>query len=396
MIKRINELNNFKRGDENIKAIYRAETLIWPYEIIGNIDTSFNIGTGFDNLAWVVDIDDNEIIYVGGHYTSFNNVTTNRIVGLNSDGSRNITFNIGTGFNNIVRKIKCLNNKILIVGDFTTYKGTTVNRIVRLNDDGSIDTSFNTGTAFNGVAQSIFITDDNKYFIGGQFTEYNGVGVNKIVKLNDDGSIDTSFDSNNFTFDTNQVSYGAISIFDIKVDNNGKIIFVGDFDKFVLRLNSDGTKDTFIGGFTSTKRVVFLLKNDKIYIAGSNTGFYTPGNIPYSGIIRLNNDGSIDNTFSVGGSGGAVLGLSFQDFNEKLILTGSFTTWNPLPFPAINPTQNRIIRLNTDGSIDTSFSIGTGFNNNAWETILLGDRLFVTGAFTSYKGVTYNRFIKLL
>jgi hypothetical protein len=40
----------------------------------------------------------------------------------------------------------------------------------------------------------------------------------------------------------------------------------------------------------------------------------------------------------------------------KIVLGGRFTTFNTYSF-------NRIVRLNSDGSIDSSFSVGSGFDN---------------------------------
>jgi Domain of unknown function (DUF5122) beta-propeller len=80
------------------------------------------------------------------------------------------------------------------VGDaFTTYDGNSgINRIVRLNSDGSIDTGFNAGTGFNSDATSIVISNDGsrKIYVGGNFTSYNGVTTDAAVRLKDNGQLD--------------------------------------------------------------------------------------------------------------------------------------------------------------------------------------------------------------
>jgi hypothetical protein len=63
-----------------------------------------------------------------------------------------------------------------------------VQRIVRLNNDGSIDNTFNTGTGFNGTTFSGLI-DDGKILVVGGFFEYNGQTNRQIAKLNSDGSM---------------------------------------------------------------------------------------------------------------------------------------------------------------------------------------------------------------
>jgi hypothetical protein len=66
---------------------------------------------------------------------------------LNSDGSVDNTFSIGTGFNNTVWVIKVqTDGKILVGGNYTQYNGNPHSNLIRLNSDGSVDNSFNTGT----------------------------------------------------------------------------------------------------------------------------------------------------------------------------------------------------------------------------------------------------------
>ena len=85
--------------------------------------------------------------------------------------------------------------KILVAGYFLdTGK---VWRIYRLNANGTIDRSFNEGnTSANNTVTSINVLPDNKILIGGFFTTYNGIARNGIARINADGSLDTSFDSN--------------------------------------------------------------------------------------------------------------------------------------------------------------------------------------------------------
>ena len=76
-------------------------------------------------------------------------------------------------------------------GIFTHYDGVTVNRIVRLNSDGSRDTGFATGASFNNTVNAIAVATDgsNDVFAGGFFTAYQSTHVGRIVRLNPDGSL---------------------------------------------------------------------------------------------------------------------------------------------------------------------------------------------------------------
>ncbi len=85
------------------------------------------------------------------------------------------TFGLGR-FNNFIRNTAIQSDgKIVVGGDFTYYKSTPLNRIARLNPDGSsLDVGFNTGTGVNASVYSIVIQSDGKIIIGGGFTNFNG------------------------------------------------------------------------------------------------------------------------------------------------------------------------------------------------------------------------------
>jgi len=209
----------------------------------GSIDTSFDVGTGFINGTQTITIQPDGKILVGGTLISYKGITSNRIIRLNTDGSIDTSFDIGTGFNNTVFSITIQpDDKILVGGNFTTYKGITSNRIIRLNIDGSIDTSFDTGTGFNNYPSSITIQPDDKILVGGSFGIYRGLFYNRIIRLNIDGSIDTSFNiGNGFNF----------SVEDIKIRPDGKIVVVGTFTTYqgissnrIIELNPDGTRSS--------------------------------------------------------------------------------------------------------------------------------------------------------
>src|SRR5690606_28104299 len=118
-------------------------------------------------------------IVIGGNFTTYNGAGRNRIARLNADSSMDTSFDPGLGANFIVYSTAIqTDGKILIGGNFTTYNGTFMNRITRLNTDGSLDTSFNSGYP-NSTVSTIAIQNDGKIIIGGNFTTYNGTGINR-------------------------------------------------------------------------------------------------------------------------------------------------------------------------------------------------------------------------
>lgn len=99
------------------------------------------------------------------------------------DGTADPKFVVGSGFdNNVFAMAIQINGKVIVGGHFTTYKGVACpTRLVRLNLDGSLDTTFNNGggtRGFNGLVDSIAIQPDGKIIVGGNgFSTYNGVAV---------------------------------------------------------------------------------------------------------------------------------------------------------------------------------------------------------------------------
>jgi hypothetical protein len=125
---------------------------------------------------------------VGGFFTTWNGATVNYIVRLNANGTRDTAFttNTGTAANNLVYAIAAQpDGKILVGGDLTTFNGTTVNRIVRLNANGTRDTAFttNTGAGANGVIYAIAVQSEGGILVGGFFTGYNEINRSNIFRI---------------------------------------------------------------------------------------------------------------------------------------------------------------------------------------------------------------------
>jgi hypothetical protein len=154
------------------------------------------LGTGFNNTVQSISLQKGEKFIVGGSFTSFNGTTANRIVRLDYNFTKDSSFNTGAGagqgFNGAVSFISPEiddNGRIIVGGSFTFYRGTTANRIIRLNSDGSVDSSFNSGTGFgNGEVRSVSLQTDGKIIVGGSFTTYKDIESMFIIRLNTDGS----------------------------------------------------------------------------------------------------------------------------------------------------------------------------------------------------------------
>lgn len=358
----------------------------------GSKDVTFNTGTGFNNYVAAIAIQADGKILVVGFFTSYNGITENRIIRLNSDGSKDTTFTTGIGFSYLVSAIKLqVDGKILVGGLFSAYKGVTSNRIIRLNSNGSKDTSFDIGTGFDSIVRVIELQTDGKILVGGDFTTYKGVTENSMIRLNSNGSKDTSFTTGTgFNFNS-----GLFSVSVIEPQNDGKLIVAGDFNSYngstensMIRLNSNGSKDaTFVTAteFTGFINTIAPQVDGKILVGGA---FARYNGSTENHIIRLNTDGTKDDTFN-NGQFDNIIRTTEEQTDGKILVGGLFTSFK-------GSTENRIIRLNTDSTKDTSFNTGTGFDGTIYSIKKQTDgKIIVGGGFTTYNGVAQNYLIRL-
>lgn len=298
----------------------------------GSTDHSFDPGTGLNSWGRVIRMQSDGKIVVGGDFTTYNGTGRNRLARLSSSGTLDGTFTIGTGFNNSVYDIYVQSDsKLVVTGSFTTFNGTTVGGIVRLNTDGSRDTSFHSGTGANSEIHAVDRASDGTFIISGNFTSFNGTTVTRIAKLNSDGSLDASFNSGG--------SGANANVYDVLFLPNGKVVAAGDFTTF--------------NGATATR------------------------------IVRLKTNGTMDSTFTTGsGFNIVVAGLALQS-DGKILAAGSFSSYN-------GASINRIARIDTTGSRDTTFAPGVGFDNLTYNVILNPDnKMYVAGGY--YKANNYLR-----
>ena len=334
----------------------------------GTLDTTFNPGANNPVQALAVQADGR--ILIGGDFTTLGGGGTgtpirNHIGRLNSDGALDASFDPAA--NQFVSALAVqADGKILVGGAFTTLDGgsgvTTRNRIGRLNPDGTLDTSFDPGA--DGTVVNLTVQRDGKILAAGEFTTLGGSGTgtaprNHLGRLNSDGAIDTSFDpgANN------------TNVYVLAVQADGKILVGGFFTTLggggigtiarnrIGRLYSDGTVETnFYPGANDPIDALAVQSDGKVLVGGhfstlGNGGFGTTGR---SRIGRLNPDGTLDSSFNPGANGD-VVALAVQS-DGKILVGGLFTTLGGGGTGTV--TRNYLGRLNSDGTLDTSFNPG--------------------------------------
>ncbi len=322
----------------------------------GTLDTSFHsalvLGApyalgGFNGRVRSIAVQPDGMLVVVGEFTSFTQAplgsSSSRIARLTADGAYDLSFNTSGGVSlggangPVYTCIAQANGKILIGGDFTTLNGTAgINRLARLNADGSRDTSFS--ASLNGSVLSTVVQPDGYVVVGGDFTSVNGSGVsptglNRLARLTGTGATDSTFN----------VAGGANAwVYGLALQSDGKILMAGGFTTLfgvsgvgrVARLNTNGTRDTSFGSglvlANNHTNSVTLQADGKVLIGSIAT---TMNGVARVGFARLNNDAA-SQSLGVPAAGQVTWtrGGSAPDLSQATFETGSSLTgpWTPL------------------------------------------------------------------
>lgn len=366
---------------------------------------------------------------ISGYFTTYNNLAAPRIARLNTDLTLDLTF-VSSGPNPSnyppMDLIVQPDDKVIVAGGFSGFSGGSNGfGIARLLANGAIDTAYNVGGA--GTAGNVGYTNntpyalaqqsDGKILLGGDFYYYNGTQRLGIVRINTNGSVDTSF------VPTELNSYYRSVVTGITLQPDGKMILLGFFSppvagatqKNILRLNANGTLDTtFSAGDTAGSLVynvdlsvslyspiakAVVQPDGKIIIAGAFNK-YNGNNVKC--LVRLTSTGAIDSSFNTTtGVERAINELILEPSTNKPLIGGEFTTFGTTPV-------KKLIRLTTTGALDTSFNIGTGTTDSVvyagcpycsnYVKVLKQQpdgKIIVGGKFTTFNGLSATNITRI-
>jgi uncharacterized delta-60 repeat protein len=354
----------------------------------GTLDTAFDPGLtdiGFIGIYAVVVQPDSKII-VGGTFTQIGGQERNGLARLNADGTLDTSFSPQPGGTATVRGLAVqADGKIILGGRFSQLNGQPRNSIGRLNADGTLDSTFNL-TLLNSLSASInavTVQGDNKILVGGFFLQLGGQARSGIGRLNTDGTLDLPYP------ETSQ--FGEVNA--VAIQEDGKVILGGPFSQVggeprnhIGRINAEGTVDTtFNPGAGFTINAIARQPDGKILVGGYFTQL---AGQPRNRIGRLNSDGTLDVSFNPGAGGPgtfvspAVLALALQP-DGKIVVGGYFEQLG-------GKARSRIGRLNSDGTLDTSFDPGIGGSSTSIsvQTIAVqaDGKILVGGLFSQLDG----------
>lgn len=354
---------------------------------------SSGAGSGFNQpVSSLAEIPGGSGWYVMGEFTAYSGTNVRGIARLNADGVLQTSFNPGSSFDLLDVDYGTLlvrsDESLCAAGSFNTYQGKPAKKMVCLDATGAIDSRFKLGAGVLGVNALAALSDGSGIYVGGTFTTAFGSAASNLVRVKWNAERDSTFAPPAFS--------GAISAIQVAKDGTGDLYVGGAFSgprMKLARLQSDGTLVTSfvpnpngdISSLAQIKHPTSALYS--LYIGGA---FLTFGAVSQNYVARLSSDGSLDSTFAPIFNGTVQALVEAPGGTGAIYIGGSFTTVN-------GTTAGRLAKLNWNGTLDPTFAIGTGFNSGLVKAILplASGKILVGGSFTTYQGTTVANLVRL-
>ena len=373
--------------------------------LAGSIDTSFNAPNLNSGVSAAI-IQSSGKIVLGGTFSYVGTVAHFGLLRINANGSVDASFTAqarGTltfGASSVFHMMPWPGGRMLLHGNFNYIDLVPRTNFAVLEASGAVVPGFLPPSRISGRCPTcpIAAQTDSQALIG--ILDLPG-----IVRLKSNGTVDPTF------FPTNLLFGSAIAL-----QTNGQIVVAGGFPPDgtirVVRLNGDGSADgsfhtPLIGPQLGFPEVTALAvqSDGKILVSG---GFTSVDGLTRVGLARLRADGMVDTDFVPGPGGigtafgnavGPVAVITLQK-NGKILIGGDFSSYGGV-------ARSGLARLNTDGSLDTGFDIGAGFQegtgapssrspggvNGVAETA--EGKLLVWGSFNFVDGQRHNFLVRL-
>lgn len=354
-------------------------------------------------------------------------------------GSIDTSFEIGRGFDDVVQTLLPLNTgELMVGGKFRQYNGNAVQKVCRLTAAGHLDPSFNVGEGPDGDVRALLQLNDGRMLVGGKFSRFGGVSRFGLVMLSPNGSVDAAFDAH-LSVDAivdnlvvrNSTLYVAglfASASNLARPNFARMDLSGTTDSFtlsnppsgeVLAMEVHTTGRIFLGGtFTSLvgedRRFFAGYRSDGVLDPPSGVPAWQPSGPVYT--LRFQNPSLLVGGAAVEGGAPLVKAISlkiggytvqpgytnsivktFQPSLDGAVRDVRLQGTNLLVAGDFQSNRSGIARLLANGSRDTNFaSFSRGANGSVFQIVSSQDgKVYVGGAFTEIDGVTCNRIARL-
>ncbi|RZJ94460.1 MAG: T9SS type A sorting domain-containing protein [Hymenobacter sp.] len=363
--------------------------------LTGTPDLTFTLGTGptsatgtASSVSALVVLSNGQVL-VGGVFAKYNGMVRGRLARLNTDGTLDASFASGAAANNAVAGLAALaGGQALVAGSLTQYDGLAATGLVRVTAAGGADPTFAATFQARGTIESASALANGQFLISGTFSEFNGVPATStaVRRLNADGNLDLTYTSS-----ASALLYGA------QADGSFYTLSTSGTQYQLQRVLPSGALDntftalpfgsTSMAGATSTLRGVTVQPDGRLLVFGYFTAY---GGVARNSIARLNANGTLDTSFtpptlpSNAVASDMVYAITLQPSGKLIITYARSLSGVGGNIPSI------LERLNTDGTLDTSFAIGTGGNGTGYfyfPVLAQPDgKLLISGNFTSFNG----------
>ena len=284
--------------------------------------------------------------------------------------------------------------KIVVAGTvaFTASDYTRVFAAARFNLDGTLDASFgneatgdldlipglatidfdsfrDTLPSSAAIGRDLLIDSAGRIVITGNVNTPTDSGIG-LARLNADGTLDASFGTGGKVITTDGLTSTVEDAFAVAIQSDGTLVVGGRkatgaaLDFMLARY--DGTSGAIIGSVVATDFAggtdfgydIAVQPDDKIVQVGSAT----PTGMPRQfGIVRYNADGTLDTSFDPVENDGKVLvdvtvPVGTTDEARAVAIDGTKIVVAGSTLGSSGRSWIALTRLNSDGSIDTSFN----------------------------------------
>lgn len=317
----------------------------------GTIDPTFV--SGLDPVSTSIRVsciaqssEDNEI-FIGGDFTSYSGITTQRFTKINKTTGQQISGWDGTNAQNGVTNMVVDGTDVVIIGAFTSYKGTSRARIARITSGNTVDTTIFSGTPLTTSANKIIINNSGNYVLVGAFTTYYGATVNGIVEIDRNTGLNTGLFGSGFNGGVaRDITYDPIADIYYVITQAATNTYQGGPAGWLHAIDGSGSLISSSSPFTVSQPPLGIFgdfTNGYLYITWNALNRYSRVDV-----TTLTQDTTWYNNIGVVNSAIFQPGRIFAALNtdDKVYITGQFTSF-------FGQNYNRIVRLNQDGTTNS-------------------------------------------
>lgn len=322
----------------------------------GTLDPTFDPGKGFEGGVYqcclrvgysitsvkAIVVQPDGHLVVAGNFSSYDGQRVSKLVRLDASGRLDTefsTFAVVTGddVTFLTTLAQQMDGRILGAGKFKVPSAG----IARWLPEGHLDREFQTGSGFGGgafyapggyppvpsvdgtILYALQVQSDGRILVGGDFAKYNGTARRSLVRLQTNGTLDTTFAPN---------LSGIVQA--VAAKEGGEVLValgIADTQSQVRQLRADGTPDpTFLTAIVNGWIYAMARQTDGSVLFGGH--FREVNGQARRGIARLRSNGELDSGFSlpIEGDSSWVMALLPMK-NEDVMVGGYFTSVHGVP-----------------------------------------------------------------